>query len=151
MRYTAFYLIEARSELLERLATLKDPDLEDLLLDPEMLSNEEGGRSAWSDEDRTLTIKLLFLAQVREYEPLSSDAIFERVFGSPRLSAQLFDRWWTIRRLEQTDHAESLYPLLRQVLHLVDRTDNDLVNEWLESVRARGQSPENRLPQPEKT
>jgi hypothetical protein len=136
MRYTAFYLIEARPELSERLATLKDLDLKELLLDPEMLSNEEGGRSAWLGEDHTLTIKLLFLAQVKEYEPLSSDAVFEEVFGSHRFSAQLFDRWWTIRRLVPTDNAESLHPLLRKFLHLVDRTDNDLVNEWLEWIKS---------------
>jgi hypothetical protein len=77
-------------------------------------------------------MKLLFLARVKEYVPLSSDAVFERVFGSSRLSIHMFDRWWTIRRLEETYNAEFLYPLLRQFFHLVDRTDNDIVNDWSE-------------------
>jgi hypothetical protein len=136
MRYTAYYLIEHRPELRERLASLKELDLEDLLLEAELLSNEEGGKTIFLDNEHTLTIKLLFLARVKEYEPLSSDAMFERVFGSPRLSTDLFDRWWTIRRLEVTEDAESLYPMLRQFFHLVDQTDNNLVNEWLERVRA---------------
>jgi hypothetical protein len=29
-----------------------------------------------------------------------------------------------------------LHPLLRKFLHLVDRTDNDLVNEWLEWIKS---------------
>jgi hypothetical protein len=58
--------------------------------------------------------------------------------NSDRDCTQLFDRWWTIRRLEPTDNAESLNPLLREVLHLVERTDNDRVNEWLERVHEPG-------------
>jgi hypothetical protein len=115
-----------------------DRDLADLLLEPKMLSNQEGGRSFWSHDDHAATMKLLFLAQVKEYEPLSQDAEFERCFGSPRLSTELFDHWWTIRRLEVDDTAEGLSPLLRQFFHLVDRSENQRVNEWLEWVRARG-------------
>ena len=85
-------------------------------------------------------VKLLFLAQIKEYTPLSSDIAFAAAFDSPRLNEKVFDRWWTIRRLTEDDNAESLYPLLRQFYHLVDRTENELVNEWLEWVRAGGGS-----------
>ena len=124
MQFSAFYLIEARPELSERVPILSDPVLERHLLEPEMISKLEGGRSRWTKEDHTLTIKLLFLAQIKEYTPLSSDAVFERLFGSHRLSTSLFDRWWTIRRFEVNESAEGLYSELKRFRHLVDLTDN---------------------------
>lgn len=54
------------------------------------------------------------------------------MFGSPRLSVALFDRWWTIRRLSHDDTARDLLPLLKQFLPAVDRTGNVLVDRWLE-------------------
>ena len=60
---------------------------------------------------------------------------FDRVFGSPRLSFGLFDRWWTMRRLLRDDDTESMRPVLRQFLPLVDRTGIILVDLWLDWVR----------------
>ncbi|HVK54640.1 MAG TPA: hypothetical protein VM532_06395 [Burkholderiales bacterium] len=81
-------------------------------------------------------MKILFLAQLKEYTPFSSDASFEAIFDSSRFNAEVFDRWWTIRRLMVDESAEGLYPILRQFSHLVDRTENDRVNQWLDWVRA---------------
>jgi hypothetical protein len=134
MRYTAFYLIEPRPSLRGRLAPLDDADFQDLLLEPVMLSKEQGGRTVWMREDYALTVKLVFLASLKQYDVLQSDTMFEELFGSARLNVQLFDRWWTIRELDD-ESEESLYPLLAEYSHLVDQTDNDLVNQWLEQVR----------------
>ena len=138
MCYTAYYLIEPAPSLYERLNHLKNEDLDGLLLDPEVFSNEEAERSAWSEKERASTIKLLFLAQIKQYEPLSSDSNFEEIFGSARLSLQLFDQWWTIRRFTVSDNAKSLHPFLNQFIHLVDQTDSPLVNDWLEGIGKQG-------------
>ena len=136
MQSKALYLIEPRPALRDHLQGRIEADFAELLLEPVLLSNKEGGcHSAWGDEDHALTVKLIHLAQVREYTPVSNDKDFERVFGSPRLSVGLFDRWWTIRRLLLDDDTESMRPLLRQVLPIVDRTGNRLVDQWLDWLR----------------
>ena len=131
MRFTAYYLIEARPELESVAHAHPELSLPELLLDPVVLSHEEGGRRAASNSEQAHVVKLLFLAQIREYDTLDDDATFARIFGSPRLNAVLFDRWWTIRRLECDGSAESLVPLLERVGHLVDGGDSDYVNDWL--------------------
>jgi hypothetical protein len=103
-----------------------------------VLANKEGDRSVWRPDDYALTVKLLYLAQVREYTPLSIATNFEATFGSPRISVELFDRWWTIRRLLRDNDTASLRPLLKQVLSAVDRTGNERVDRWLEWVREHG-------------
>ena len=135
MQFEALYLIEPRPTLRDQLRGRVEEDFAELLLEPVLLSNKEGGCSSWRDEDHALTVKLIHLAQVREYTPVSNDGDFERVFGSPRLSVALFDRWWTIRRLSRDDDTESMRPLLRQFLPHVDRTGNELVDLWLDWVR----------------
>jgi hypothetical protein len=133
MQFQALYLIEPRPALRDQLRGRVEDNFAELLLEPVLLSNKEGRcHSAWRDEDHALTIKLIHLAQVREYTPVSNDKDFERVFGSPRLSEGLFDRWWTIRRLLLDDDTESMRPLLREFLPLVDRTGNELVDQWLD-------------------
>jgi hypothetical protein len=136
MQFEALYLIEVRPALRDRLEGRVESDFAEFLVEPVVLSNKEGGcHSAWRADDHALTVKLLYLAQVREYTPFSSDASFEAVFGSSRLSSALFDRWWTIRRLERDDDTESLRPLLKQFLPMVEPTGNELVDRWLEWVR----------------
>ena len=103
-----------------------------------MLSNKEGGCTIWREADHTQTVKLLYLARVHEYTPLTDHATFEAVFGSPRISVNLFDRWWTIRRLMRDDDTASLRPLLKPFLDVVDPTGNALVDQWLEWVREHG-------------
>lgn len=146
MRYTAFYLIDPLPTLRARLQLLNDHELEQLLLDSVMLSHQEGGRSFWSAEDHTHIVKLLFLAQLKEYKQLSCEDDFEKIFESSRINTEVFDRWWTIRRLMVDEAAESLYPSIKQLYHLVDRTENDHVNEWLNWVyETDGQIAHNKL------
>ena len=131
MRYTVFYLIEARKALEESVNSNDDSDLPHLLLDPVMLSHEESD-SHWTVHDHAHLVKLLFLAQVKEYEPLRDDNAIEDLFGSTELSQELFDRWWTIRRLQLDDNADTLVPLLKQFAHHVSPVESELVNNWLD-------------------
>ena len=54
MRHVVYYLIEPRPDAASRLSGLGDPDLADILLEPVLISSEEGGRSAWQPEDHAL-------------------------------------------------------------------------------------------------
>lgn len=114
---TVFYLVEPRAALRALLRDRVEPELAELLTEPVVLSNKEDRcrLSGWQENDYTLMVKLLHLAQVREYTPLAHSKDFERVFGSRNLSAGLFDAHWTIRRLECNDDAEELRPIFEAV------------------------------------
>jgi hypothetical protein len=93
-------------------------------------------RSPWREPELTLAVKLLYLARLREYDPLSSDAEAERVLGSAVVSAEVFDRWWSIRRIE-FDTPEEMHDFLSRVVQKVPSTGNVTVDEWLRRVTSR--------------
>jgi len=139
VRFYAQYLIEPRPELAPWLSGRVDPDLADILLEPVVLVNPEGGRSVWTSIDHALTVKLVYLASLRQYTPLESDAGFESALGSPRISLELFDRWWTLRLLPGSDNTEGLRQFLARHFNSVKRTGNELVDSWLAWVRDHGE------------
>ncbi len=100
MGFTALYLIEALSGLAASLAArLDDAVLLELLLEPRVLANREGGNTDWTAEDNTEYVKLVFLASLHDYDTTVTDEGFAAVFGTDVLSVEFFDRWWSIRRL----------------------------------------------------
>jgi hypothetical protein len=135
MRRVAFYLIEPRSELEDWLKDRVDPGLAEILLGQTLLSHTEADRSCWAESDHAEAVKLAYLASLREYASLETDAGFETVLGAPHISIQLFDRWWTIRRLLLDGSTEELWPFLAQHMESVERTGNGLVDTWLEWVQ----------------
>jgi len=139
VRFYAQYLIEPRPELAAWLCGRVEPDLADILLEPAVLVNPEGGRSVWMPQDHALTVKLVYLASLRQYTPLETDAGFEAALGSTRISVGLFDRWWTLRLLPGSDNTESLRQFVVKHLGSVERTGNELVDSWLEWVRDHGE------------
>jgi hypothetical protein len=139
VRFYAQYMIEPRPELALWLRRRVEPDLADILLEPVVLVNPEGGRSVWNSADHALTVKIVYLASLRQYTPLESDTGFEAALGSPRISLDLFDRWWTLRLLPGSDRTESLWPFVVKHLGSVERTGNELVDSWLEWVRDHGE------------
>lgn len=133
--YDAFFLIEPRPALRERLVGRTDPDLAELLEQPVLIRKRENTGSAWRHNERLAQVKLLFLASVAEYTPLNDPAEFELVFGSTRLSEALFDRWWIARRFVVDEDWESLEARLRAQVNRVDATDNPRIDQWLSEPR----------------
>jgi hypothetical protein len=86
------------------------------------------------DEDHGLTVKVAFLAQVREYKTVDSDETFSENIESPRLSVQLFDRWWSIRASWWTKIRGGFRPLIKQLRHLIGPSCNNRVVEWVDWV-----------------
>ncbi len=131
MRYIRHYLIEPRPEAAARFRDCGNPDFADILLEPVLISNTEGGKSAWQGEDHALRVKLLYLARIREYPPCASEEDARKWLGSDRVSGAVFDQWWTIRTpvLEgsDTELAEYLKPMKDKILP----TGNSLVDEWV--------------------
>jgi hypothetical protein len=133
MLHTWYYLIEPRTDAAARLRG-RDPDLVDLLLEPNLISNVEADRSWLGAEEHLLRVKILYLARLREYTPFASDEDARSWFGCDRVSGNVFDEWWTIRRfgLDHTDAelVDFLKPLKAKVLP----TGNELVDRWLGKV-----------------
>jgi hypothetical protein len=111
--FTAVYLIEALPSLAAFLAArVSDMVLLELLLRPVVLTNHEGGKSDWTAVDHTEYVKLVFLASLHDYDTLVSDDGFATAFGTDVLSVELFDRWWSIRRLEIDNDTDWYVPQL---------------------------------------
>ncbi len=137
MRCNSLYLIEPRTELAQWLDGRVDGDLAEILLEPVMLENPEGGRTVWRGSDHALTVKLVFVASLRQYTPLDTDAGFEAALGSRRISVELFDRWWTLRLLPGSYRTEDLRQFLVKYLDRIEPTGNELVDDWLKKVHER--------------
>jgi hypothetical protein len=117
MGANVLYLIEPLAALGSFLATrVGDKDFLEALLQPAVLTNHEGGKTDWTDEDHTLFVKLVFLASLHDYYPTQTDEGYAGVFGTDQLTTELFDQWWTIRRLEITNGTEWYTPDLAGAL-----------------------------------
>jgi hypothetical protein len=133
-RFDAFYLIEPRPDLRPQLLGQTDRDFAEMLLDCVLLSNKEGGRTVWTNENHAATVKLLFLARLQEYGPLASDEDAERLLGSSRINVATFDKWWTIRRFVVEENCEELVQFLRAAREKLDRPQNEIVAAWITQV-----------------
>jgi hypothetical protein len=133
-RCEAFYLIEPRPELANHLLGQVDPDFAEVLLEPRLYRRQEGGNSAWLHADRLAQAKLVFLASLREYDLVVDDAGFAAVFGSAVVSVELFDRWFTVRRLEVEQELELLEARLREPGLRVEPSGRPLVDLWLSAA-----------------
>lgn len=88
-------------------------------------------KPAWRLFDIAVAIKLMYLAQLREYGPLQSDEGAQTILGSNRVSVDLFDRWWTIRKLEFGGPTEDKQELLGLMLDKIEPTGNGVVDCWV--------------------
>jgi len=135
--YDALYLIEPMPVLADRLHQHCDAGLADVLLEPRLYRQREGGNSDWLFADREETAKLLFLASLREYDPLGSPAGFAAVFGEACISAAVFDRWFRLRRFMVDDELGALEARLRECPLPVESSGGFVVGRWLAEVRGR--------------
>jgi hypothetical protein len=118
----------------QHLAGRTEPDIADILLEPVLIRNREGGQTVWMPDNYANKIKLLYLARLREYTPLAADEDAERLLRSSRVSTSVFDRWWSIRRLEVENDTEELVHFLKRVQDKVDPPNDEYVAGWLERV-----------------
>ena len=86
MQQLKYYLIEPRPEAVAHFRNCGDRDFAELLLEPILISNTEGGRSGWRPEDHVLRVKLLFLARIREWSLCASDEDARKWLGSDRVT-----------------------------------------------------------------
>jgi hypothetical protein len=102
---------------------------------PELMSDEQGGRSAWDSADHALKLKLLWLARIREYSDLTQDEDARRILGSNEIAEHVFDRWWTIRELEFAGSASDFVDYMKPFADKARPSGSELVDEWLSNPR----------------
>lgn len=135
MEHTDFFLIEPNDAARSMFPAALGANAV-LLLEPALTSRSFPDRSLWRRPELELAVKLVFVAQMREYEFLSSDASAQLILGSAGVSADVFDRWWTIRRLEFEARSEELEEFLVAVADKVEATGNAVVDDWVSSLGA---------------
>jgi hypothetical protein len=130
------FLIEPNESARRELPAILDRGDAELLLEPWLTSRRYADQSSWREDDAELAVKLIFVARMREYTPLESDAEADRILGSSRISSEVFDRWWNIRRLHEWEgSSEQLEDYLRQMIAKTQPTGNPVVDEWLRRIK----------------
>jgi hypothetical protein len=138
---TTYYLIEPLATLADRLCGRTEDDFIELLHEPVLVKNLEGGHWLLSRE-QLLLMKLQFLASLTDYTLLSTAAGFERLLGSNHLSVELFDQYWTVRRFELDAEATEWREDLRTCALRIAPTGDLRVDQFLEELRSADASPE---------
>ncbi|MFO0646941.1 MAG: hypothetical protein U0326_11940 [Polyangiales bacterium] len=138
MQVDTFYLIEPRPNLAHHLIGRVETDMAELLLEPVLLQNREGGVSDWDRESQCLRVKITFLSSLRQYEPIETDEAFAAVFGSAKLSVALFDCWWSIRGFRVDDTVEHMQNWVSRCGRSIEPTGNPVTDRWIGWVVDRG-------------
>jgi hypothetical protein len=142
MHHTAYYLIEPNVDAFRQFSARIDSEYSGLVLEPWLTSRQYADLSAWHMVDLELAVKLLYLARLREYEFLSEDAKAIHALGSAAISEAVFDRWWTVRRLHLNEgSSEQMEAILGKMLEKVPATGNELVDEWLQTLKSTEPEP----------
>jgi len=135
MHIETFYKITGKDNLKEFLRDKVESDFIDLLMDQTIIKNDEGGRSAWGSIEHTMRVKLLFLADIMSYSTLDSDEKFYKIFGTSKISCELFDMWWEAERFEVEDDAERIEDESKEKLNNIDTTGNNVVDSWIKKLK----------------
>jgi hypothetical protein len=135
VEHTDFFLIEPNDAARSKFPVALGENSV-LLLEPALTSRSSPDRSPWRRPELELAVKLIFVAQMREYEFLSSDTSAQLILGSVGVSVDVFDRWWTIRRLEFEARSEELEDFLVAIADQVEATGNAVVDDWVKSLVA---------------
>ncbi len=136
MEHTVYYLIEPNVDAFRQFSARIDSEYSGLVLEPWLTSRQYADISAWHMADIELAVKLLYLARLREYEFLNTEAQAIHALGSDAISEAVFDHWWTVRRLYLNEGAsEQLESFLGQMIEKVTPTGNALVDEWLQTLK----------------
>lgn len=136
MNHTVYFLIEPNVGAKLEFPVRAEPWISAILLQPILTSRNYADRSAWRITDSQLAVKLLYLARLREYVPLTDDERALKILGSAVIAEDVFDRWWSIRifRMEEGP-SEQLHDYLVARIDKVEPTGNPVLDEWLKSLK----------------
>ena len=135
-----YLLVEPKPALMERvLAQISDPDFVDLLLERVAICKTYV-RGHGEDDFHIAATKLAYLSKLRVNCVWDTSTQFEELFGSPQLSVELFDRWWTLSELAQ-ELFEDLETFVGDAAPLIAPQPDRGVRTWLNELRRTGFPP----------
>src|SRR5262245_21629268 len=102
MEYTAFYIIRSKPALRGKLQKTDYADLE-LVIGPLLWTNEQGGRTCFTEEDYIVAVKQLYVTYVKNIilRPGESGVFFGDLVDAA--GDALFDEWWTLEVFQGFD------------------------------------------------
>ncbi len=127
------FLIAANGALQGRMSSYGS-DVAGLLTEARLWSSSHSDRSDWTVASRTVAVKLLYLAHLRqEYSQYEE---YRSVLGDLPITVDAFDRWWSVTPLfideDFDDVATRLDPA---VVARIGKTGTRVVDEWIEELR----------------
>ena len=134
MLHDRFFLIEPLNETSAKLARFLSEDELALCCSPQSISHQVGDKSAWTEADVGLIVKLAYLVQTLDIFQDEDRRV--RIFGQAAISESLFDRWWALKpitHLGRTTECSEELRSYRQELHV---NENGIVRNWLQQVMA---------------
>jgi hypothetical protein len=119
------YVVTPRDSLVELCDG--DTSLYDALSESFCWNDQEGGQTRMTEEDRLLRMKILaFAFLLQEFTKLDD------ILGRPELDVTVFDRYWTVSRLETETSVENL---VDDVAEFVEKrfaaTGNPIFDAWI--------------------
>jgi hypothetical protein len=130
MKSITCYIITPTVELVRLCTTWQDKSLAECLCESLVWTSEEGGLSDTSEEVRIARTKLLSVARVFSEFTNARDLL-----GSPDISIDTFDRFWSIMRIEPEGTLDDLCSDSADALRDgFTETGIALVDDWLKAV-----------------
>jgi hypothetical protein len=110
-----------------------------LLRRPLLWTKQEGGHTAWSAEEYTAQVKLLFLLWLKSnFADLGTTDVVEIVqtlLGEPPYNLSTFDRWWLVERFAGEESFEAVQDSLsEQYFATIGDTKLSRVDRWIANM-----------------
>jgi hypothetical protein len=109
-----------------------------------VLTRDESGYTRASFQDWVTMVKVMFIIDLIdmktmfEQENVSPDhqRAFEELLGEPPYGVEVFDKWWTLERLDSGPRAfeDILKAVSLPTLQALDQTGQAFVDRWMQDV-----------------
>ena len=141
MRVEAHYVIRPNTQLLQKSAEWSQESGE-LLRRPVVWTKEEGGRTAWTPQEWTAQVKLLFLLWLKHnFADNGTTPVSETVhslLGEPPFNLATFDKWWTVERFTGLESFEGIQDSLsEQDFAAIGEINVSRVDHWIANLNRR--------------
>jgi len=141
LRVEVHYVIRPNTQLLVKSAEWSQESGE-LLRRAVMWTKEEGGRTAWTPQEYTAQVKLLFLLWLKhnfgDHGIADISEIVYSLLGEPPLSLSTFDKWWIVERFTGQESFEVVQnSLSEQYFAAIGEVNMSRVDRWIANMNRR--------------
>ncbi|KNY26092.1 hypothetical protein [Pseudobacteroides cellulosolvens] len=129
MQYQQYYCIYGNDKLLNNNSI--DKELRDILAEPVMLVNPQGGMTDWKHEDYEISVKIMFLMFLNtEYD----DSFIK---DSP-ISIEFFDQWWKLKVCSDQIYRDEIFEKADNIIiNKIQLTGKELPDSFINDLKLR--------------